>query len=81
MADITYGAGGVAAPDVATGKIGKIGKNRKGFFARMLDAIAYSQIKRAEREFSRYRDLLPPDFVLRRSLRTGEEKKPPFGGR
>ena len=78
MADITYGAGGVAAPDIAAGKIGK---KRKGFFARVLDAIAYSQIKRAERELSRYRDLLPPDFVLRRSLRTGEEKKPPFGGR
>lgn len=77
MADITYGAEGVAAPDIAAGKIGK---KRKGFFARVLDAIAYSQIKRAERELSRYRDLLPPDFVLRRSLRTGEEKKTPFGG-
>jgi hypothetical protein len=50
MVDITYGAGGVAAPDIAAGKIGK---KRKGFFARVLDAIAYSQIKRAERELSR----------------------------
>jgi hypothetical protein len=77
MADITYGAGGVAAPHVAASKIGK---KRKGFLARVIDAIAYSQMKRAEREFSRYRDLLPPDFVLRRSLRAGEEKKTPFGG-
>ena len=77
MADITYGAGGVAAPDVAAAKIGK---KRKGFFARVIDAIAYSQMKRAERELSRYRDLLPPDFVLRRSLRVGEEKKTPIGG-
>ena len=74
MADITYGAGGVAAPDVAAAKIGK------GFFVRVLDAIAYSQMKRAERELSRYRDLLPADFVLRRSLRAGEEKKTPFRG-
>ena len=77
MADITYGAGGVAAPAVAAGKISK---KRKGFFARVLDAIAYSQIKRAERELSRYRDLLPPDFVLRRSLNTNVAKKTPFGG-
>jgi hypothetical protein len=77
MADVTYGAGGFAAPDIAAGKISK---KRKGFFARALDAIAYSQIKRAERELSRYRDLLPPDFVLRSSLRTNEEKKTPFGG-
>ena len=77
MADITYGAGGVAAPDVAAAKTGE---KRKGFFARVLDAIAYSQMKRAERELSRYRDLLPADFVLRRSLTAGEEKKTPFGG-
>jgi hypothetical protein len=77
MADITYGAGRVAAPDIAAGMIGK---KRKGFFVRVLDAIAYSQMKRAERELSRYRDLLPPDFVLRRSQRSGEEKKTPLGG-
>jgi hypothetical protein len=77
MADITYGAGGVAAPDVAAGKIGK---KRKGFFARVIDVIAYSQMKRAEREFSRYRDLLPADFVLRRSLNADEKKNMPFGG-
>jgi len=80
MADITYGsygATGVAAPDVAAAKIRK---NRKGFFARVIDAIAYSQIKRAERELSRYRDLLPADFVLRSSLRSGKEKNTPFGG-
>ncbi len=77
MTDITYGAGRIAAPDIAAGKIGK---TRKGFFARALDAIAYSQMKRAERELLRYRDLLPPDFVLRRSLRSDVEKKTPFGG-
>ena len=77
MADITYGAGGVAAPDVAATKIDK---KRKGFFARAIDAIAYSQMKRAERELSRDRDLLPADFVLRRSLKAGEQKKTPFGG-
>jgi hypothetical protein len=77
MADTTYGAGRVAAPDIAAGKIGK---KRKGFYARVLDAIAYSQIKRAERELSRYRDLLPPDFVLRHNQRSGKEKKTPFGG-
>lgn len=77
MTEITYGAGGVAAADVAAVKIGK---KRKGFFVRVIDAIAYSQMKRAEREVSRYRDLLPADFVLRRSLTAGEEKKTPFGG-
>jgi hypothetical protein len=77
MTDITYGAGRIAAPNIAAGKIGK---TRKGFIARALDAIAYSQMKRAERELLRYRDLLPPDFVLRRSLSNNVEKKTPFGG-
>ncbi len=53
----------------------KIGKTRKGFFARAFDAIAYSQMKRAERELSRYRDLLPPDFVLRGNLRSDDRER------
>ena len=37
MVAVTYGVARVAAPDVAAGKIGK---KRKGFFARVFDAIA-----------------------------------------
>ena len=73
-------ASGALPPPISPhGKIA--GKTRKGFFARALDAIADSQMKRAERELARYRDLLPPDFVLRRSLMSDVAKKTPFGGR
>ena len=53
---------------------------RKSVFARMFDAITRSQMTRAEREISRYRRLLPPDFKLHRDLWSGREEKLPFGG-
>jgi hypothetical protein len=57
MVAVTYG---VAAPAVADTKTAT---NSKGFFTIVLEAIAESQTKRAERELARYRHLLPHDFA------------------
>ncbi len=61
MVAVTYGVARVAAPAVADTKAGK---RSKSFFARVFDAIADSQMKRAERELARHRHLLPHDFEL-----------------
>jgi hypothetical protein len=34
---------------------------RKGFFARLLDALAESRMRQAHREITRHAHLLPPD--------------------
>lgn len=65
MVAVTYG---VATPAVADSKSAR---KRKGVFTMMLEAIAASQMKRAEREIARYRYLLP---------REGDEPLP-FGDR
>ena len=67
MVAITYG---VATPAVADSK--SAGES-KGVFTMMFEAIAESQMKRAEREIAQYRYLLP---------RAGEgDESLPFGGR
>jgi hypothetical protein len=68
MVAVTYG--GAAAPAVAEAKT-------KGFFARVLDAIVETQTKRAQRELSLHRHLLPPDFKFER---TRSDEPEPFGG-
>jgi hypothetical protein len=66
---------------LATAEAGAVASPlRKSVFARMFDAITRSQMMRAEREISRYRHLLPPDFKLHRDLWSGREEKLPFGG-
>ncbi len=77
MVAVTYGVARVAAPAVAGAKTGK---TSKGFFARVFDAIADSQMKRAEREIARYRHLLPHDYELNRDLWSPSGDKLPFGG-
>jgi len=72
MVAVTYGVGRVTAPAAA--------KTGKGIFARVLDAIAESQMKRAERELNRYRHLLPPDFALQRDGLWPRSEDEPFGG-
>jgi len=61
MVAVTYGTGRVTAPKVAAAKTGT---KSRGIFARVIDAIAYSQMKRAEHEIARYRHLLPQDYKL-----------------
>jgi hypothetical protein len=77
MVAVTYGvarAAKLAAADI------KAGKKGKGFFMRVIDAIAYSQMKRAERELARYRHQLPHDFELTRDLWSPAGDKSPHGG-
>jgi hypothetical protein len=69
MVAVTYGVARVAAPADT-----RVGTKGKSFFARVFDAIAASQMKRAERELARYRHLLPADFKL------GGDEEEPFGG-
>jgi len=69
MVAATYG---IAGP--ATAKTGK------GVFARVLDAIAETQSKRAERELDRYRHLLPHDFAPQRYALWSRSEDEPFGG-
>ena len=65
MVAVTYGVAPTADSKSA-------GKKAKGLFTRMFEAIAASQMKKAEREIARYRYLLPPK---------SEGKEPlPFGG-
>jgi hypothetical protein len=73
MVATTYGGAGVA--DVARPKAVKKGK---GFFARLFDAVAETQMKRAERELALHRHLLPDGFELQGKLRSEEQE--PFGG-
>ena len=67
MVAVTYGGARVAAPAVAETKTGK------GFWARVFDAIAETQMNRARRELALHRHLLPRDFKF-----TAENE--PFGG-
>jgi hypothetical protein len=74
MVAVTYD---VAAPAVADTKTAT---NSKGFFTIVLEAIAESQTKRAERELARYRHLLPHDFALQRDRLLARNEDEPFGG-
>jgi hypothetical protein len=65
MVAITYG---VTSPAVADSK--SAGKS-KGVFTMMFEAIAASQMKKAEAEVARYRHLLARD----------DNEELPFGGR
>jgi hypothetical protein len=60
MVAVTYGTRPVSAAPVTDATPAK-----KGFFARLLDAMEASQLKRAERDLARYRHLLPEDHELR----------------
>ncbi len=71
MAAVTFGVAGGAAAAAEP----KPAETREGFFTRVLDAIAQSQMKRAERDIMRFRDLLAPDCELRERLNL------PFNGR
>lgn len=76
MVATTFDAGRLAAPEAGAAPV----TQSKSFFARFYDAVIRSQTLRAEREISRYRHLLPPDFKLHRDLWSGREEKLPFGG-
>jgi hypothetical protein len=73
MVAVTYGGARVAVPAVA-----KTGKKGKGFFARVFDAIAETQMKRAQRELALHGHMLPRDFKLD-SVNWAREDEP-FGG-
>jgi hypothetical protein len=75
MVAVTYGSARVAPAVVDT----RTGKKGKGIFARVFDAIAESQLKRAERELARYRHMLPKDFDLHGRTWPHRENEP-FGG-
>jgi len=66
--------GGARVADVARPKAVKTGK---GFFSRLFDAVADTQMKRAEREIALHRHLLPDGFELQGKLRSEDQ---PFGG-
>ena len=75
MVAVTFGSGAAspATADVETAAKGN------GFFARIFAAMMDGQMKRAERELSTYRRLLPRNFKLDTSYWTREENIP-FGG-
>jgi hypothetical protein len=77
MVAVTYSGARAAAPSAKiAGKTGnKAAAKGKSFFSRVYDAIAHSQMIRAERELARYRHLLPADFKLWR-----DEDQSPSGG-
>jgi len=75
MVAVTYGAARTGA-----GVEGKIEKNGRGIFARVIDAIAESQMKRAQRELAMYHHLLPDDFRLDPMNWSCKENRTPFGG-
>ena len=74
MVAVTYGVAGTAVADTSSTK------KSKGFFTIVLEAIAESQMKRAERELDRYRHLLPHDFALQRDRLRAQSEDEPFGG-
>lgn len=76
MVAVTFGVARVAAPAAAETKAGK---TRKNIFVRVFDAIAASQLKRAERELARYRHLLPHDFDVHARLWSRDEDGPVGG--
>jgi hypothetical protein len=78
MVAVTFGVARVAAPAAAETKSGK---TRKSFFSRVFDAIAESQMKRAQRELALYRHLLPYSFDERGNrLAKTDSSNMPFGG-
>jgi hypothetical protein len=79
MVAVTFGGARVAAPAPAAVDTGT-GKKGKGFFARVFDAIAESQMKRAERELALHRHLLPRDFNFDPMNWSGRDGQEPFGG-
>jgi len=79
MVALTYGVARGAAP--AAGEA-TASQTTKGFFARILDAIAVTQMKRAEREIVRHFHLLPLDHELRNGkLMPCTQEELPFAGR
>jgi len=60
MVAVTYGTRRVSSASDSDATPAK-----KGFFARMFDAMAASQLAHAERDIARYRHLLPDDHELR----------------
>jgi hypothetical protein len=62
MVAVPYGVAGPAIADATSAT------KSKGFFTIVFEAIAESQMKRAERELARYRHLLP------------DSEDEPFGG-
>jgi hypothetical protein len=81
MVAVTYGSARGATSKAKSGKTGATtGKKGKGIFARVFDAIAESQMKRAERELALYRHLLPDDFRLDPMNWSGKDNRTPFGG-
>jgi hypothetical protein len=76
MVAVTFGGARGATAAVDT----KPAKKRKGFFARVFDAVADSQMKRAERELAMYRHLLPRDFKYDPMNWSGQDGQEPFGG-
>jgi len=54
--------------------------NSRGFFVRLLDALAETQMQRAQRDIARYHHLLPLDHPLRDKVVPRKEDELPFGG-
>ena len=79
MVAVTFGTARVAAPAAAKAEAET---PRKSLFARMLASIEQAQMKRAQRDLARYRELLPLDHELRGGeLVPHRQGELPFGGR
>lgn len=74
MVATTYQGAGLAIP-AAAGTKAK-GESSKSFWYRLYDALAESQMKRAERELAHYAYLLPRDYARTQARHEDE----PFGG-
>lgn len=79
MAATTYHGAGLAIPADTAGSKTKGATSKsgtKGFWARFYNALADSQMRRAERELAHYGYVLPRDFARTQARREDE----PFGG-
>jgi hypothetical protein len=77
MVAVTFGGARAAASAAVDTKTAAKGK---GFFARVFDAIADAQMKRAKRELALHGHLLPRDFTFDPMNWSGKEDQEPFGG-
>jgi hypothetical protein len=77
MVAVTFGGARTAVPAVGAGQPAKKGK---GILARLFHAVADAQMKRAERELSYHRHLLPRGFTFDPMNWSGKDDQEPFGG-
>ena len=77
MVALTFGVSRLFSPAKADAKPVD---HHRSFFLRMIDALAETQMQRAERSIMRHQHLLPLDHPLRDRIVPRREDELPFGG-